>query len=73
MKIICWAFILFFILVLSSIYKERVENFDQIHGKTFWNYWDTPVINKYKYFPNWANPYWGPSYWPGGPNVKNYI
>jgi len=73
MRLICWIVVLLAILFFSSVFlkrKQNIEKFTQIHGNKFWNYWNTPVINKYKYYPNWANPYWGPSYFPGGPKVN---
>ena len=64
--------ILILILIVFFVSNNNIlENYqDNIHNNTFWNYWNTPNYLREKKFPLWGNIYWGPSYWPGGYNIK---
>ena len=58
------------VIIISFSNGNILESYDNIHGNKFWNYWNTPEYIRLRKFPLWDNIYWGPSYWPGGENLR---
>ena len=66
-------FIWLVILVLIILFVSNgnvLEGYSTIHGNKFWNFWNTPDYLRLRKYPLWNNIYWGPSYWPGGINLR---